>query len=58
VEFNLIIGLKFDEIERGVIERKECGVRIVITGARSVKPCEKVATELADEGIHGDVGLG
>jgi len=58
VEFNLIIELKLGEIERGVIEKKECGVRIVITGARSVKPCEKVATEPVDEGIHGDVGLG
>jgi len=58
VEFNLIIGLKFHEIEREVIEMKECRVRIVITGARSVKPCAKVATELVDEGIHGDVGLG
>lgn len=51
--FNLINELEFIEIEIGLIETKEGGVRIEITGARSVEPCEKVATELVDEGIHG-----
>lgn len=28
------------------------------TGTGSVKPCEKVAPELADQGIHGDESVG
>lgn len=53
---NLIIELQLNEIESGLIKTTKRGVGIEITGARSLKPREKVATELVDQWIHGGVG--
>lgn len=54
------------ELQLNKSEKERIKLRVIImkwklvvhTGTRSVKPSEKVAPELADQGIHGDERVG